>query len=296
MRLLVVRDANGELERVEHLQLGTRLGEGLGDGGALAPEAVARTLDAVERFAERARTYDASISCIATSAVRRASDASAFGARIAAVAGAPLRVLDGATEADASFRGATYGVAHDGRRIAVVDVGGGSTECAAGRDGVLEAARSIEIGSVRVAERFADLTGAAPGAAARAAAARARTEVAAAVAPFAALAPVDAVRCVAGTPMTLAAVLAGTDVDSVGGTSLTLAAIDATIDRLLDLGLAERRALPGMLPQRADILPAGGIVLSETLRALGAGEARLEHDDLLLGFVLQSREALRDME
>lgn len=247
-------------------------------------------------FATVARAYDASIACIATSAVRRASDARAFGDRVRAATGARLRVLSGEQEAAASFRGATAESAAGGARIAVLDIGGGSTECAVGRDGIVFAARSIEIGSVRVAERFPDLMGAAPGEPARAAAHEARAFVRAALEPLASLAPVDEVRCVAGTPLTLGAVLAGSHVDRVSGTTLEPDAIDALLDRLLDLDLARRRALPGMLAQRADIISAGALVLSEALRVLGAANGLLESNDLLLGFLLETSGEARATE
>jgi exopolyphosphatase/guanosine-5'-triphosphate,3'-diphosphate pyrophosphatase len=231
------------------------------------------------------RAHGATLACIATSAMRRADDADAFAARVLAVTGAPLRVLSGTDEAAASFRGATYGVATHGR-VAVLDVGGGSTEVAVGSDGVLEDAASVEIGSVRVSEAHPDLMGDAPGPRARAAMAAARAEIAAALRPFAALGPVDEVRCVAGTPLTLGAVISGTDVERVRGLVLRRATLDATLDRLAGLDLAARRALPGMLAQRADIVLGGGLVVSEALRVLGVSEGVLESNDLLLGFLL----------
>jgi len=300
-----VRDLpGGGIEQIEHAQTGTRLGEGLRDGGSLLPAAVDRTLAAVRDFTSRARAHGAELASIATSAVRRADDAAAFGERMRAETGVPLRVLDGKTEAQASFRGATFGSgaaigrgaargAAAGRRVAVLDVGGGSTECAVGRDGELEGAASVEIGSVRVSERRPALMGGSPGAAARAAAVEARAEIAAALAPFAAFAPVDEVRCVAGTPLTLGAVLAGSHVDRVSGMLLSRADLDATIDRLLDLTLEQRRALPGMLAQRADVVAGGGLIVSEALRLLGATAGLLEVNDLLLGFLLMERPAMK---
>jgi exopolyphosphatase/guanosine-5'-triphosphate,3'-diphosphate pyrophosphatase len=330
-RLLVVRDEpNGAVEQLEHAQTGTRLGEGLRDGGAIRPEAMERTLAAVRAFVDIARGYDAQLGSIATSAVRRADNAAEFSARMRAITGVPLAVLDGATEARASFRGATYGAELAGKRVAVLDVGGGSTECAVGRDGRLEDALSIEIGSVRVSERRPALMGwhplvahpsVAPAAgvaaheaaetaheaaetaheaaqaareaaeAAHAAALAARAEIAERLAPFARFAPVDEVRCVAGTPLTIGAIAAGSHVDAVSGSMLSLATLDATIDRLLDLTLEERRALPGMLPQRADVLPGGALIVSEALKLLGATACRLEANDLLLGWLLMEREA-----
>ncbi len=277
----------GGVEQLEHAQTGTRLGEGLRAAGALRPAAMERTLEAARDFTRRARARGAALSSIATSAVRRADNAAEFGRRMREVTGVPLQVLDGRTEAQCSFRGATHGARAPGMRVAVLDVGGGSTECAVGRDGALEDAISIEIGSVRVSERRPALMGGEPGAPARKAAVAARAEIGELLAPLARFAPVDEVRCVAGTPLTIGAILAGSHVDRVSGMLLTRADLDATIERLLDLPLAERRTLPGMLPQRADVLPGGGLIVSEALRLLGAAAGRLEANDLLLGFLLQ---------
>jgi exopolyphosphatase/guanosine-5'-triphosphate,3'-diphosphate pyrophosphatase len=292
IRLLVVhRGDDGVVEEREHLQAGTRLGEGLRDRGPLAPAAKARTLEAVRTFAAAAQRHDARIACIATSAMRRASDADAFAAELHAVTGAPLEILDGATEAAASFRGATQGMPHDGSRIAVLDIGGGSTECAVGCDGVLAFARSIEIGSVRLTERYAALGGAAPGEPAHATAREVREELRATLAAFTGLGPIDRLIGVAGTALTIGAIALRSDVTRVSGLTLSHAAIDETIDRLLDLPLETRRTLPGMLPQRADVLVAGGLILSETLHAFAMPSVILESNDLLLGFLLAQIDA-----
>lgn len=294
VRLLVVRDvAEGTLEEVEHAQRGTRLGEGLREGGTLSPDAVARTLEAVTDFVERAQRHGAVLASIATSVVRRADDRAAFGERMRLLTGVPLEIISGEEEAAYSFRGATSGAPPDGTRRAVVDVGGGSTECAVGRAGRLEHARSVEIGAVRLAERFPALLGGRAGPPARAAAARARLAAREVLDGYGALRPVDEVRAVAGTPATIAAIAQGSDVERVAGSRLTRATLDFVLDRLLDLDLEGRRRLPGMLPQRADVLAGGAIVLAEVLRALGADGARVERNDLLLGYLLANVPALR---
>jgi exopolyphosphatase/guanosine-5'-triphosphate,3'-diphosphate pyrophosphatase len=287
IRLLVVRDVpGGGVEQLEHGAIGTRLGERLRERGRLSPAAAERTLAAVRTFYARVRAHDAALATIATSAMRRADDASAFAAAMLAETGVPLLVLDGDEEAAASFRGAMTSAPRDGSRRAVLDVGGGSTECAAGRDGVLENARSVEIGSVRITERFPGLAGAHPGAAAHEAAAGARRAIAAELAWLAGFRPVVEVRAVAGTPLTLGAVAFASTVEEVSGRELPRAELDALLARLLDLSLPERKALPGMLAQRADIVVGGGLIVSEALRLLGVAGARLEADDLLLGFLL----------
>ncbi len=287
VRLLIVRDGpGGGVEQIEHRQTGTRLGEELRDGGTLAPEAVRRTLDAAAEFAHAAHEYGAELVCIATSAVRRTSDRAAFARRVLDVTGAPLRVLTGEEEAAASYRGATDGAPHEGRRIGVLDIGGGSTEIAIGCDGTLLETGSLEIGSVRVAERFPALLGGAPGAPARNAARGARAYVAEMLASLGTLEPVETLVCVAGTPLTIGALNAASHVDEVSGSTLERAELDGTIARLLDLDLDERRVLAGMLAQRADIIVGGALVLSEAMRILGVASGRLEANDLLLGVLL----------
>lgn len=294
-RFLVVRDLPGDgIEQVEHDQIGTRLGEGLRERGPLAPAAIERNLAAVRTFTARAAELGASLSAIATSALRRAEDADAFAVSVARITGVPLVVIPGTLEAEASFRGATYGAPLGSARVAVLDIGGGSTECAVGAGGLLEAARSLELGSVRISERHPDLMGGVPGPRAHAAAAAARAEVRAILAPLAAFRPLSQVRCVAGTPLTLAAVATRSHVDRVSGTTLSLATLDATLEALLDLTLEARRALPGMLPQRADVIVGGGLVLSEALRALGTRAGLLESNDLLLGYLLLRRPAVTE--
>jgi exopolyphosphatase/guanosine-5'-triphosphate,3'-diphosphate pyrophosphatase len=289
-RLLVVEERpDGSVAQIEARQVGTRLGEGLRDGGALSADGARRTLAAARGVAERARELGAELCSIATSAMRRADDAPAFAARMSVLTGVELLILAGSVEAEASFRGATYGRGAPGR-IAVIDVGGGSTECAVGTDGRLEGGASVEIGSVRIAERFPATMGRAPRAEARAAAAAARIDVAARLAPFGAFVPVTQARCVAGTPLTLAAVATASHVERMSGFELTLAELDATLERLVDLDLEERRALPGMLAQRADIIVAGGLILAEALRLLGLDRGIVEENDLLLGFLLMERE------
>jgi exopolyphosphatase/guanosine-5'-triphosphate,3'-diphosphate pyrophosphatase len=248
-----------------------------------------RTLAAAGEFAGRARAHGAALSSIATSAMRRARNAATFAARLREMTGLELHVLDGNAEAYASFVGATHGVAHDGKRTAVIDVGGGSTEVAVGRDGRLERALSFEIGSVRISERFGDLAGNAPGAPARAAADNARADIDREIAALRELRPIERARAVGGTSLTIAAIRAESHVDRVSGTLLTLEALETTIGRLLDLPLQKRRDLPGMLPQRADILAGGALVLAQTMRHLGVDETLVEANDLLLGHLILTR-------
>ena len=92
-------------------------------------------------------------------------------------------------------------------------------------------------------------------------------------------------RIVGGTANTTAAIAQAQGAAQV---VLSRAEIDAIVDRLLGMTLTERRAVPGMIPQRADILPAGGIIISEALGRLGVTAARVERNDLLLGYLVRT--------
>jgi exopolyphosphatase/guanosine-5'-triphosphate,3'-diphosphate pyrophosphatase len=135
-------------------------------------------------------------------------------------------------------------------------------------------------------EQFPDLAGNVQGDPARAAAANARRAAAAALPALVSFPPVGEVLAVAGTPLTLGAVILNSTVDNVSRQTVSRRQIDDAIEMLLNLPLAGRKRVPGMLPQRADVLPAGGIIISEALALLNTDSAKLESDDLLLGFLL----------
>jgi len=288
-RFLVIEEVPaGGVRVVDQGSAGTRLGAGLRERGSLDPVAMERTLAAVAGFVARIRERGAEVSCIATSAMRRASNADAFAGGVEALTGVAPTVLDGAEEAAASFAGATFGARSTGGRVAVLDIGGGSTECAVGRAGEVEAAVSVEIGAVRLAEMFPETMGASPPDAARAAGALARSAAREALTVLASFAGCSEVRAVGGSAMVIGALANAVDVKSVAGTLLQRDDVDALVHRLLGMGLSARRALPGMLQQRADIVPAGGMILSEALAGLGARAALLPGNDLLLGYLLQA--------
>ena len=162
-RLLVL---DGD-ERCAAESRGTRIGTALGTTGAIDPEARERTLAALDDYVAIARGCGAAVAdAIATSALRRASDAGTFAAAVAERVGIAPRVLSGDEEATFSFLGATRS-RESGEVVAVLDVGGGSSELAldvpshARRAGAVARTLSVEIGAVRLSERHRELLGAA---------------------------------------------------------------------------------------------------------------------------------------
>lgn len=277
-------------ERVAAESRGTRLGAGIGATGAIGAAARERTLAAIDEYVAIVHKHGTAIvDAIATSALRRANDGASFRADVAARIGVAPRVLGGAEEATYSFLGATASRGGDDE-IAVLDVGGGSSELAidlprhARESGAVRRTLSLEIGAVRLSERHPALLGArALNAAERSALqAEARNDAAAVLAPFGGERGFADLIVVGGTVFTAAAMLNAGQSD---GAHLTRADCARTIDDLLARDLDARKAMPSIRPQRADILPAGLIVVDEACRLLGVDAFTVSEADLLLGYL-----------
>jgi len=237
---------------------------------------VQRTLEAITEFAAAVREFTPLMCAIATSALRRADNANEFAESVRAITGAPLEIISGEEEARCSFEGAVSGLPPD-QTYGVVDLGGGSTEYA---DAVKHV--SCEIGAVRLTERFPNLQGRI----ANADLERARGDARRALRPIDEFASVDRLVAVGGSATTVCAVLAGRRVESAY-TQLSRTALAHTIDLLASLPLEDRKELPGMNPQRADILLAGAIILDEARAATGHDDVIVSTNDLLLGYLLR---------
>ncbi len=132
-----------------------RLGQGVDKTGMLAPEAIERTLDATREYKALIDEYDVNaIRFVATSASRDASNREVFVSGVSEILGIEPEVVPGHEEAALSFTGALSSVpSHYARPALVVDIGGGSTELVLGADRV-EQSISLNVGSVRVTEKF----------------------------------------------------------------------------------------------------------------------------------------------
>lgn len=286
-RLLVAARESGERWRCEYEEVrGTRLGQGLGSGVSLAPEAVERTLAAVREFAPLAGKTDARFG-IATSALRDADGSREFARRFRAAAGFDVHILTGAQEASCSFAGALAGLRAAGESTAgttcVVDVGGGSTEFAVGTDaGQPRHLASLPVGAVRITERL--LASDPPTSQElELAAAHVRIELEAAAALGRAAQRIVAV---GGTADTAARMLLAYDASDNPVAAVQRADLEALLKLAASLPLAERKRLRALPEQRADIFPAGLVILVGALAALGADRTLVTRSDLLLGFVL----------
>ncbi len=281
---MLLADMQPGIPRVEAARtIGTRIGEGLRESGELRADAMARTLDALRQLRREIDGRCDVLVTIATSALRRAQNATAFAAQTHALTGVPLRILTGEEEAAASFRGAVGSLSSAASSHGVVDVGGGSTEYAIGSGCVPELVRSYEIGAVRLTERIPELAGnhGTVGAQARDTAYEAARAV---LSPMRTLPKTDRILCVGGTATTSLSICHGDEA------LLSRDDLHALFERLCAIDLEARKRVPGMRPQRADILPAGIIVLDVAFDYAGHSNATVAPGDLLLGTLLQERE------
>lgn len=290
-RLLVVDEHGGPL--VRHGEI-TRLGKGVDAHGQLDDEALARTLDVIARYRDRwvQLGVDAdAVRVAATSAVRDAEDRDRFFDGVRDLTGVAAEVLSGDEEATTTFRGVAARVDLP-PPLVVLDVGGGSTELiVGGLDGEVVATVSMQVGSVRLTERF--LTDDPP---TRSQIARAREEVSQRLAEGRAQLvdrgadpTVGSLVGVAGTVTTLAALhlaLDEHDPDVVHGTALLRTVVDALAGVLLGTPVAERSRLGAIASGREDVIAAGALIVQEVLRELAFRELVTSEADILDGLVL----------
>jgi exopolyphosphatase/guanosine-5'-triphosphate,3'-diphosphate pyrophosphatase len=260
------------------------LGRGLDAGGKLDPQARERTLETIRAYTSDVRTHGACIDVIATSALRRTDDAAAFGEAVEAITGVAPRIISGDEEAAYSFAGATWGSRTTGR-IGVLDVGGGSTELAVGTREAIERTISLEIGAVRLSEKFPALLGerALDRDECRALIGGARAASDAVLAPLSDFEPFADLLAVGGTVFTAAAMLSGDPY--LDGVRIDRAQRRSIIEDLLARDLPARREMANIRPQRADILPAGLIIVDVACERLRIDALQVSHADLLAGYL-----------
>jgi exopolyphosphatase/guanosine-5'-triphosphate,3'-diphosphate pyrophosphatase len=286
-RLLVADVEDGRVEDVARRVDITRLGEGVDARGLLLPAPIARVRNSLTQFRRELETLGAErVLAVATSAIRDAENGEAFLGEVEWSYGFTTQLLSGDDEALLTFRGATQG-----RRLEqptlVVDLGGGSTELIVGdRDGV-HFHTSLDVGSVRLTERF--LLSDPPKTDELEECARAVRSLLSERLPAEVRAE-EAIG-VAGTVTTLAALaqnLPEYDPARVHGFQLSAEAVAVQLARLATLPLNYRQDVPALERERAPVIVAGAVILKEVLAHFGLAEIEASERDLLHGAALEA--------
>jgi exopolyphosphatase/guanosine-5'-triphosphate,3'-diphosphate pyrophosphatase len=281
--------AHGGVSVIERQSRVTRLGRGVDLSGQLADEAIEAACSAIADYVEICREAGAAkVAAIATSAVRDASNGSAFVAELRERFALSARVLDGEEEARLTYRGATAAQPPAAPTL-VIDIGGGSTEMIVGTNDEIAFHASLQAGVVRHTERHISAD---PPTAVELEALAADVRVLIEDA----LSGHDEARAstgiaVAGTPTSLAAAELGLepyDPARVHGHVLSLETIQHLLSQFASAPLAERAAIPGLHPDRAPTIIAGCVILIEAMRAFDLDRIQASEHDILYGMALET--------
>ena len=284
IRLLIADISNGIFKEVVRSMEVVRLGQGVDKNKSFHPDAIKRTLDAVEMFSEVIASKGVErIRFCATSATRDATNRSLFTDGVRGILGVEVEVIPGEEEAMLSFNGATKEFTQSDAPYLVVDIGGGSTEFVFGSNKV-ENAKSVNIGCVRMSERHFTSQPTTMDQVARAI-----IDIDSAIAQAASVVPISNAKtlvAVAGTATTVAAAalelkdydrhlihLARISADKVHKVSAMFQSMKK--DEIANLGY--------MHPGRVDVITAGSLVLSRVMAATGASEFVASESDILDG-------------
>jgi exopolyphosphatase/guanosine-5'-triphosphate,3'-diphosphate pyrophosphatase len=291
IRLLIAEPngAGGLTDLQRRLEV-VRLGQGVDASGAFHADALQRTFAAVDQYAELIKKADVPVEkvhFVATSATRDVKNRDSFFAGVKERLGVVPDVISGETEARLSFYGALSRVTPEGEPVLVMDIGGGSTELITGSAaGTLQSGISLDVGSVRVTERFLkqnpvaddDLAGAAE---------YVDDLLTGSGMDFSSIGTWIGV---AGTVTTLAGVyleLEHYDRERVHGAVIPLPAIAELLHRLARMTVQEIRALPSMHPGRADVITGGALIEARVAARLSVQDLIVSESDILDGIALQ---------
>lgn len=259
-----------------------RLGEGLRETGRISDEALERNAQSVAAFAAEAKENGADmIVSVGTMALRSAANGADFVARVKELCGVEVQIIPGEEEARLSYLAILSGMPVPDGDLVIFDTGGGSTEFIFGKGTELVNRFSVNLGAIRITEKFFSDDPVAEGSV-EAAVKEIDDEFAAAG--------------VAGTPVKLVG-MGGTvtsmgavkhkmvkyDPNVIQGSTLTKADIEEQIAEYSKRTIEQRRELPGLQPKRADVILAGACILKDITERLGVEELTISDRGLRHG-------------
>ena len=295
--LLLIADldpAAGTIQPVYHKQTIVRLGKNVDAAKTIDPQGVQRLVDCMTDYRQLSDEHAVeTIIAAGTSALRDAKNRAEVIEAVERAAGITIECISGKEEADLTFSGAVAGMSDIPELFTVIDIGGGSTEISMGSPGAITESVSLDIGSVRLTERFFTTL---PPSASEIEAAKSCIDqlLTANIIPF--FASREHVYGVAGTITTIAQVDQGLkhfDALKVHNYPLTYEEVHAFLDRLKKSTLEQIIEL-GIPEGRADVITMGMLILHQFMRLLGVAEIRVSIQGLRFG--LAQRELLRLQE
>jgi len=294
--LIVELRDTGRFRVLEDLAEIPRLGEGVDQTKRIGAAGEQRSIEVLEGYLRQCRSLGVEeIIAVGTSALRDARNSGAVRKRWRARLDLDVRVIGGDEEAAYSFLSVQRGLPLAGRELLVIDVGGGSTEFIRGNDSGMAEALSVNLGSVRLTERWLRSDPARPVECAKLAAAIDRE-----LAPLrdrwrqrgASLTLVG----IAGTFTTLAAVekqLARYSHSAVHGSRLTLKEVRRQVRLFRGRTIAERKEIIGLEPKRADVILAGACLIERIMTSFQTKEVIVSDQGVRYGLLYEQLDRLK---
>ncbi len=287
--LLLVADADGEggIVRVTDEQVIARLGKGVDASRNILPETIDRCIGFLNEYLRRIEFLKTEhIVVTGSSALRDARNRGEFLARVKNECGIEIEILSGVEEARWSYTGAVSGFVRASTRYAVLDIGGGSTELALGTGPDVLNSASIDIGAVRLTERFFKSS---PPAEKDIELCAGHIDEAIGALPLFDAHEVCFVG-VAGTVTTLAALeleLKAYNSDAIAGFPLNRGSVRYWLSVISRLGLKELREIMRIDPGRTDVILAGILILNRMMERRGVETCVVSERGLRYGIALR---------
>jgi exopolyphosphatase/guanosine-5'-triphosphate,3'-diphosphate pyrophosphatase len=289
LMLIADVESNGTIRVIRDEHVIARLGKGVDDKRVILPETFERVLGFLSEYMRihKAEHSDHIIAC-GTSALRDATNRKEFIEFIKSRLGLEISILSGDEEAEMTYIGGVseFIASNQTQRFVVLDIGGGSSEIVTGTNELVSSKISLDVGSVRLTERFLKTSPPLPSSLQDA-----QDYVRDHLRGLAR--PPEGTRCigVAGTLTTLAAIdlqLGMYDRERVSGHVLGIDVIIDIYAQLKGKQLEELKAIPQILPQRADIILAGILILTEVMKQIGVASVTASDRGLRYGILLSA--------
>ena len=287
--IIIEIDAAGKYKILDDEKVTVRLGEGLNQTGRIAPAAWERALEALSRQKKIIDGYQVrTIEAVATSAVRKAANGADFIKAIKSGIGLDVEVISGEAEAELAALSAFHNFDLEGVRHLIFDIGGGSLELITALGNHIEDLLSLELGAVFLTETFLKSDPVHPDEHQKL-----RKHIRKALKNSFAATDRSAMQCLVGSGGTItsiaAMVMAGRRerYDSIHGYELLRSEVVHLLAMLLRKSDKERRATPGLNPDRADIIIAGVTVVDEVMDFFQVNLLRVNERGIREGLILR---------
>lgn len=265
-RLQICQNHNGQLQVIENIKHMVRLAGGLDDNKNLDQASQERALECLAQFGERLRGFSSeNVRAVATNTFRVAKNIAEFHPKAEAALGFPIEIIAGREEARLIYKGVIHTYASNGRKLLIIDIGGGSTEFILGCSENPTHTESLPLGCVTYSKRF--FGGKITAKDFQAAVNAARSEIQR-ISKIYKRQGWDTALGTSGSAKSIAAVIEANQL----GNSITLAAMQKLTAKIIEHGSVKKAQFEGLKSERVEVFAGGLAVMTAAFEELGIDE------------------------